>query len=81
MVVVGDGKLGGLAGGRRASLMVCLELSQHPTCISLSTSPRRLLIRTISSFSRQTTPHIHNTFTMIGQATGMLGEGRIAPEE
>jgi hypothetical protein len=65
----------------RASLMVCLELfatSDLHLTFNITLAPFHLHT---SGPIRHLTSHIHNTHTMIGQATGMLGEGEIASEE
>jgi len=62
--------------------MVCLELLFATSDLHLTFNTTRALLQLhTSELFRHLTLHIHNTHMMIGQATGMLGEGEIAPED
>ena len=65
----------------RASLMVCLELLATSDSHLTFNITHALFHLHTSGPIRHLTPHIYNTHMMIGQATGMLGEGEIASEE
>jgi hypothetical protein len=63
--------------------MVCLELfATSDLHLTFNTTHALLHLHT-SGLLGHLTPRTHtsNTHTMIGQATGMLGEGEIASEE
>lgn len=64
----------GLPGAVRNIRLTCISLPTLHTRSSICKLPGPSDI----SYRAATT---HNTYTMIGQATGMLGEGEIASEE
>ena len=69
---------------RRASLMVCLELfATSDSHLTFNITHALFHLHTSRPIGRliPRNHNIHNTHMMIGQATGMLGEGEIASEE